>query len=91
MTSSITQSVATPIPSVVRLAGLHAGHRVAAADSVAAAAVDSDLTDQCSPPRARSAGKRHRCLSNREVTDRCIATHASHSSGNPEAGRFRAE
>ena len=85
--------MATPTPSVARLVGLHAGRRVAAAaDSVAVAAVaDSDPTDQCSPPRVHSADKRHRCPSSRAVTDQCIATPASRSSGNPAAGRFRAK
>ena len=90
-TSSTTQSVATPTPSVARHVVQPVEPRVAAvaADSAAAAAVaaDSGLTDRCSPPLAHSADRRPRCLSSRAVTDRCTATLASRSSGSPAAGR----
>jgi hypothetical protein len=96
MTSSTTQSVATPTPSVARHVGQPAEPRVAAvvvvasaaaAAAAAAAVVDSGLTDRCSPPLAHSADRRPKCLSSRAVTDRCTATLASRSSGSPAAGR----
>ena len=93
-TSSTTQSVATPTPSVARHVGQPVEPRAAAAvvaasaAAVAVAAVaDSGLTDRCSPPLAHSADRRPRCLSSRAVTDRCTATLASRSSGSPAAGR----
>ena len=99
-TSSTTQSVATPTPSVARHVGQPAEPRVAAAAAlvvaataavaavaVAAVAADSGQTDRCSPPPAHSADRRPRCLSSRAVTDRCTATLASRSSGSPAAGR----